>query len=188
MDIHIDNPELVVFGGLLAIVALLAGTTGYVVMAIAFVREHRRKAAADWRRAHEEWERVEHSRWSLEIAQRAAEEKTQRVAAEKAAFLHRYMNEGVTTEAEARTAAEEYFAGMWSNRPGERIKEPQGLAALIKCIDPGCPAASEHHTLRDHVTLDGVVFGLRNPTECVDPTCPSADTEHSHPLIPKEGT
>jgi len=186
----ITGPEIAWVAVIIGTVLALAGVTAYLLVALAFIREHRRRATAVWQRANAELDEVMKARRQYINLTLTNEAKTARITTEKAAFVRRYMD-GLVTPEQARADAEEYIFG-----DGHRKASPEGLHAIInpipeftECIDPDCEWAHLPHTIAMHKTLVP-----REQERCTEPTCPvkcrhtrgERSTVWACPFVPSE--
>lgn len=139
----LSGPELAWVMVGMGVFLVLAATTGYVVMSVAFVREHRRRAAADWARAMGEWRRVGEEREHVDKDREAA---ANLYAAARRANLSAEYAADFKTEAEIR---EEMHLNSWCPCkviPQHLVKDHPMDDEPTRCTDPTCPSAESTHS------------------------------------------
>lgn len=186
-------------------VTVAAVTTGFVLVATAFVRENRKRAAADWARAMSEWGRVRNEQEELRRERAAAKREAvdaarrdwYRVGREPQGLqnLMRDYGAGFMTEAEVRrTMPASWLAGKTLTTECVEpdcvyVEIPHTDADHAFCEDDDCTKFASQHTIADHVAktpqdLDNELTNAeRRPfpelSKCIDPGCPAVSELHS---------
>lgn len=173
-------------------VTVAAVTTGFVLVATAFVRESRKRAAADWARAMSEWGRVRNEQEELG-RERAAAKREAVDAARRDWYragrepqglqnLMRDYGAGFMTEAEVRGAMPaSWLAGKTITTECVEpdcvyVDIPHTDADHAFCEDDDCTKFASQHTIADHVAK--TPQDLDNEL-CTDPGCPAVSELHS---------